>query len=166
MRKVAAFVVATGFDTPHYAMSATTTCCRIGMLLIVTTDANMPRHRPPICSAIRHAREAAGLTQSQVVTALTGLPGYNVTQSHVSKWELDREPELDVIRALETALGLPLGSLLRSAGYVEDLPLTAESAIATDERLTGPFRRLTLDIYRSAIQRSAEARLAAKPEDR
>lgn len=85
---------------------------------------------PPICAAIRAARETAGLTQRELAERLTE------SQEQVSNWELRREPRLSTVARLEEAIdsGRRRGWLLRQAGYVEDAS-TLEEMIDSDPRL-------------------------------
>lgn len=103
-----------------------------------TGSVDMARH---ICEAIKNAREVAGLTQRRLAEML------NVTQPTVHAWEVDREPSLDQIAAIEAALELRRGQLLRDAGYVDgDDPPSPEQVIRSDETLTPEDRRALLDV--------------------
>lgn len=54
-----------------------------------------------------------------------------VDQSRISKWERGiGHPSLDQIRAIEDALGVRRGSVLRLAGYVEDEGSTLDTITA------------------------------------
>jgi transcriptional regulator with XRE-family HTH domain len=85
---------------------------------------------PPICIALRTARETAGLTQESLATLV------GVSQKRLSNWETAREPKLDMIANLERAIDgdRRRGWLLRLAGYVEDAA-TLEEMIDSDPRL-------------------------------
>ncbi|HEY6396890.1 MAG TPA: sigma-70 family RNA polymerase sigma factor [Solirubrobacteraceae bacterium] len=77
--------------------------------------------------------------------------------------ELERgmhEPSLRVLRAVASALGLPLGPMLASAGLLEESDEggreggvgDTEAAIARDPALTEPQRMALLSVYRSFMQ--------------
>lgn len=72
--------------------------------------------KPAICRAISDAIDQAGITEQELADRL------RVRQSSVWKWRTKREPRLDRIVAIEDALGLGRGELLRRAGYVKDRP--------------------------------------------
>lgn len=103
---------------------------------------------PPMCRAIREAREAAGWTIKRLSDEL----GVEINQVS-GRWEKDREPSLPNIRRIEDALGLRRGYLLRSAGYVEDIT-TTEDAIANDQRLTPMQRDLVMGALVSMLART------------
>lgn len=76
--------------------------------------------------------------------------------------ELERgmhEPSLRVLRSIASALGLPLGPMLASAGLLEESDEgereagvgDTEAAIARDPALTGPQRMALLSVYRSFV---------------
>lgn len=100
---------------------------------------------PPICAAIRAGRETAGLTQDEVAQRVEGL-----TQKRMSTFENGREPQLDMIAALEEAIdpGRRRGWLLRAAGYVEDAT-TLERMIDSDPRLDARDRDTLKTLLRS-----------------
>lgn len=110
---------------------------------------------PPMCCAIREAREMVGWTQ----TRLADMLGVQLNQIS-GRWELGREPALDECRRIEEVLGLPKGYLLRAAGYVEDA-VTTEDAIANDPRLTPEYRDAVLAALGSMIK-SASANPRAR----
>lgn len=97
--------------------------------------------RPPICAAIKQAREDAELTQEDVAARL------RVTQSMVGRWEKGSEPMLDVIARLEAIFGLRKGDLLRAAGYVAD-SMSVVQAVEFST-LDPKSRRVLLATYRS-----------------
>ncbi len=68
----------------------------------------------PVCAAIRRAREAAGLTQSDLAIRV------GVRQAHVSRWEHGVRPTLERLAEIERALQIRRGDLLRAAGFVDD----------------------------------------------
>ncbi|GIU87462.1 MAG: hypothetical protein KatS3mg009_1977 [Acidimicrobiia bacterium] len=71
----------------------------------------------------------------------------HVSRSMIHRWTTTREPALDMLVAIERALGLPKGDLLRGAGYVSDL-VTVRQAVAADPKLDGPARRKLMAVYR------------------
>ena len=83
----------------------------------------------------------------------------HVSNAYLS--ELERgmhEPSLRVLRAIASALGTPLGSMLANAGVLEygeddrpaDLRQT-EAAILGDPELSEPQRTALLSVYRSFV---------------
>lgn len=85
----------------------------------------------------------------------------NVSNAYLS--ELERglhEPSLSVLRAIASALDIPLGSLLARAGILGDSPegdrgmvvTDTEAAIVHDPALSEPQRMALLSIYRSFMQ--------------
>jgi transcriptional regulator with XRE-family HTH domain len=84
----------------------------------------------------------------------------NVSNAYLS--ELERglhEPSLRVLRAIASALGTPLGSMLASAGVLgdreDDHPSgvrETEAAILRDAELSEPQRTALLSVYRSFVQ--------------
>lgn len=108
---------------------------------------------PAVCVALRHAREEAELTQE-------GLAGrLHLAQSTIQKWEGGREPRLDRIATLETAMGYRRGHLLRLAGYVEEAS-TAREALLADPSLTPNHRETMVASYDVSVQLSSKARSA------
>lgn len=103
---------------------------------------------PPICRAIREAREAAGLTGYALAKKLDVEPG-----QLTSRWEASREPSLTDIGRIEEALDLPRGYLLRAAGYVDEV-ISPEEAIANDKRLTPMKRDLVMGALMSMLART------------
>jgi transcriptional regulator with XRE-family HTH domain len=83
----------------------------------------------------------------------------NVSNAYLS--ELERglhEPSLRVLRAIASALGTPLGSMLASAGVLgdgeDDRPAglrDTEVAILRDPALSEPQRTALLSVYRSFV---------------
>ncbi|HEY6396449.1 MAG TPA: hypothetical protein VIX82_03240, partial [Solirubrobacteraceae bacterium] len=69
-------------------------------------------------------------------------------------------PSLRVLRAVASALGLPLGPMLATAGLLEESNEgereagvgETEAAIARDPALTEPQRMALLSVYRSFMQ--------------
>jgi transcriptional regulator with XRE-family HTH domain len=85
----------------------------------------------------------------------------NVSNAYLS--ELERglhEPSLRVLRAIASALGTPLGSMLASAGILEDSEdgdpqgdlRGTEAAILRDPELSEPQRTALLSVYRSFVR--------------
>lgn len=87
----------------------------------------------------------------------------NVSNAYLS--ELERglhEPSLRVLRAIASALGMPLASTLASAGVLGDAEderpaglRETESAILRDPDLSEPQRTALLSVYRSFVQTSS-----------
>jgi transcriptional regulator with XRE-family HTH domain len=87
----------------------------------------------------------------------------NVSNAYLSQLERGlHEPSLTVLRAIASALGVPLGSLLGQAGLLgrgetetepgPGVPET-ETAILRDPELTEPQRTALLSVYRSFVPR-------------
>ena len=82
-----------------------------------------------------------------------------VSNAYLSQLERGlHEPSLGVLRAIASALGVPLGSLLTRAGVLErdegggDPPvLDTEAAILRDPDLSEPQRTALLSVYRSFV---------------
>lgn len=91
--------------------------------------------------------EDASLTQAEVADRM------GTKQQYVHRYTSSQEPKLDTVAALEDALDLGRGDLLRAAGYVED-PQTLPEAIERDMRLHPRERRMLAELYRSALSRS------------
>jgi transcriptional regulator with XRE-family HTH domain len=87
----------------------------------------------------------------------------NVSNAYLS--ELERglhEPSLRVLRAIASALGMPLASTLASAGVLGDAEderpaglRETEAAILRDPDLSEPQRTALLSVYRSFVQTSS-----------
>ena len=83
----------------------------------------------------------------------------NVSNAYLSQLERGlHEPSLTVLRAIASALGVPLGSLLDRAGLLERGDAEAEpamrvteAAILRDPELTEPQRIALLSVYRSFV---------------
>jgi len=107
-------------------------------------------HSNPIGEAIRAAYRGR-LTQTELAKRL------GVAQNTISRWSTgDASPSFDDLAALERACNLPLGWVLRSAGYVTETK-TAADAIAADANIDAPRRELLLATYRAAVSQSAKA---------
>jgi transcriptional regulator with XRE-family HTH domain len=84
-----------------------------------------------------------------------------VSNAYLSQLERGlHEPSLSVLKAIASALGLPLAALLASAGVldvaddVDERPLPeTEAAILRDPRLSEPQRVALLSVYRSFVPR-------------
>src|SRR5215211_3210258 len=82
-----------------------------------------------------------------------------VSNAYLSQLERGlHEPSLGVLRAIASALGVPLGSLLTRAGVLERVegdgdPLVrdTEAAILRDPDLSEPQRTALLSVYRSFV---------------
>src|SRR3954465_5833785 len=82
-----------------------------------------------------------------------------VSNAYLSQLERGlHEPSLSVLRAIASALGVPLGSLLTRAGVLEgDAPdggsemRAHEGAILRDPDLSEPQRTALLSVYRSFV---------------
>jgi transcriptional regulator with XRE-family HTH domain len=82
-----------------------------------------------------------------------------VSNAYLSQLERGlHEPSLGVLRAIASALGVPLGSLLSQAGVLErsegggDPPVRdTEAAILRDPDLSEPQRTALLSVYRSFV---------------
>lgn len=98
-------------------------------------------------SALIRARQAAGLTQSQLGAAVS------IPQSTLSVWERgDAEPSPEVVFELERALGVKAGSLSRLLGFAPvnvQLASSVEAAILADPKLDPYQRKLLIQIYES-----------------
>jgi transcriptional regulator with XRE-family HTH domain len=83
----------------------------------------------------------------------------NVSNAYLSQLERGlHEPSLTVLRAITSALGISLGSLLDRAGLLEPRDTKAEptvreteAAILQDRELTEPQRVALLSVYRSFV---------------
>jgi transcriptional regulator with XRE-family HTH domain len=82
-----------------------------------------------------------------------------VSNAYLSQLERGlHEPSLSVLRSIASALGVPLGSLLTSAGVLEvdesesgPPPRETEAAIRRDPELSEPQRTALLSVYRSFL---------------
>jgi transcriptional regulator with XRE-family HTH domain len=105
--------------------------------------------------ALLRARRVAAAMSLRELAART-----NVSNAYLS--ELERglhEPSLRVLRAIASALGTPLGSILASAGVLGDEQpdeqqsgvIDTELAILQDPQLSEPQRVALLSVYRSFV---------------
>jgi transcriptional regulator with XRE-family HTH domain len=101
---------------------------------------------------LRAQRTAADLSLREL-SELT-----KVSNAYLSQLERGlHEPSLSVLRAIASALGVPLGSLLVRAGVLaqgDEPPLRGtEAAILGDPELSEPQRIALLSVYRSFVPR-------------
>jgi transcriptional regulator with XRE-family HTH domain len=80
----------------------------------------------------------------------------SVSNAYLSQLERGlHEPSLSVLRAIASALGVPLEALLAQAGLLEgdaEQPLRdTEAAIVSDPELSEPQRTALLHVYRSFV---------------
>jgi transcriptional regulator with XRE-family HTH domain len=104
---------------------------------------------------LRAQRTAADLTLRQLSERT------KVSNAYLSQLERGlHEPSLSVLRAITTALGVPLASVLASAGVLEpgepdddEAPRRreTEAAILRDPELSEPQRTALLSVYRSFV---------------
>jgi transcriptional regulator with XRE-family HTH domain len=97
--------------------------------------------RPRICRAIRAQLDESDLSMQDLADRL------RVSKSMVQRWTTTREPALEMIVAIEDALDLVRGELLRDAGYVSDL-VSVRRAVLDDPKLDDRARRTLLALYR------------------
>lgn len=86
----------------------------------------MTAHHAPMMlgAAIREVR--GNLTQDELAAKL------NTDQGTVSRWENGKlRPDLNDIKAIEDAVGVPHGTVLRRAGYIAEV-VTVEDALEAD----------------------------------
>lgn len=117
------------------------------------SDASPQTPLEALGAILRLQRVSAELSLREL-SALT-----NVSNAYLS--ELERglhEPSLRVLRAIASALGTPLGSMLASAGVLEDREADrpadrreTEAAILRDPELSEPQRMALLSVYRSFV---------------
>lgn len=92
--------------------------------------ASMADQSDQLAIALRQTYEDAKVSQAAIATAL------GVEQPTVSKWAKGQNrPPLEALGVVERLAGVPLGTILRRAGYVEDM-VDVRSAIAADRTLT------------------------------
>ena len=99
---------------------------------------------------LRAQRTAADLSLREL-SELT-----KVSNAYLSQLERGlHEPSLSVLRAIASALGVPLGSLLTRAGFLaqgdEPSLRETEAAILGDPELSEPQRIALLSVYRSFV---------------
>lgn len=100
-------------------------------------------------AALVRARQAVGLTQSQL-SAAAGVP-----QSSLSVWERgEAEPSPETVFALEGALAVDDGALSRLLGFApvgKELAVSTEAAIWVDPRFDKHQRKLLLQIVQAMV---------------
>jgi transcriptional regulator with XRE-family HTH domain len=115
---------------------------------VAVPDEPWKAHLEALGSLLRAQRLAADLTLRQLADRT------NVSNAYLSQLERGlHEPSLGVLRAITSALGVPLGTLLTRAGVLEsgDDARTTEAAILADPELTEPQRFALLSVYRSFV---------------
>lgn len=108
-----------------------------------------------LSTAMRATYQAAGVSQVDIADAL------GTDQPTVSRWARGaRRPPLDALPVIEQLCRVPKGTILRRAGYVEDVDdLDVRAAIMADPRLPDIAKQMLADAYDSAVKRSvADAR--------
>jgi transcriptional regulator with XRE-family HTH domain len=119
------------------------------------TDASPETQLAALGALLRAQRVSAELSLRELANRT------NVSNAYLS--ELERglhEPSLRVLRAIASALGTPLGSMLASAGVLGDREDDhhpsgvgeTEAAILRDAELSEPQRTALLSVYRSFVQ--------------
>ena len=106
-----------------------------------------------LSTAMRATYQEAGVSQTDIADAL------NTDQPTVSRWARGmRRPPLDALPVIERLCGVPLGTILRRAGYVEyPAELDTEQAIRSDPRLGDESRTTLLHLYAVLTHRDASA---------
>jgi transcriptional regulator with XRE-family HTH domain len=122
---------------------------------VAVTDDPWRAHLEALGSLLRAQRLAADLSLRQLADRT------NVSNAYLSQLERGlHEPSLGVLRAIASALGVPLPTLLARAGVLEpgegsredpQSPRTTEAAILADPDLTEPQRVALLSVYRSFV---------------
>ncbi len=103
-----------------------------------------------LSEAFRQTYEAARVSQLDIAAAL------GVDQPTVSKWARGmRRPPLDALPVTEGLCGVRRGTILRRAGYVEDVGGGVREAVLADPDLSEDDRRTLLGFYDFALSRSA-----------
>lgn len=99
-----------------------------------------------IGTALRAARKARGVTQTQLAAAI------GIDQARPSEWERGKSiPSIAQVAAAERALGLARGGLFVAAGLV-DVGAGVEGAILADEHLPEADREVLLRFYQGATR--------------
>jgi len=92
-----------------------------------------------LSEAFRQTYEAAGVSQLDIAAEL------DVDQPTVSKWARGmRRPPLDALPVTERLAGVPKGTILRRAGYVDEVDNTVEAAIHADPGLDPDDKNILL----------------------
>ena len=108
-----------------------------------------PAYRP-LGEAIASVMDAAKITTVALAERLRER-NYKVDQSRVSKWRNghERPSNLDTYPTIEDICGVPKGTILRRAGYVEDRYDVVTAILAAPE-LTEGARRIVISVYDSS----------------
>lgn len=104
---------------------------------------------PPICDAVRRLYEASGLTQAGFAARL------GTSQQAVQRWCTSQEPKLDDLAHIERSFDLPLGTLLRDAGYVAEV-VTVQEAIRAAAGVSLEAKELLIATYEAALRQGIE----------
>lgn len=101
----------------------------------------------PVLSLAEAIRAAySGRARQEDIAAAAG-----VDQASISRYVRGKSvPNIDVLRAIETASGRPAGWIAVQAGYVAE-PVTVPDAIAMDPALTDELRASLLAGYWAAV---------------
>jgi transcriptional regulator with XRE-family HTH domain len=95
-----------------------------------------------LSAALRETVERARLSQVDIAERL------GVDQPTVSRWVRGmRRPPLDVLGVVEAMAGVPLGTVLRRAGYVDGNGLDVVAAVEADPVLTESAKRAVIAVY-------------------
>ena len=104
-----------------------------------------------LSAALRATYQEAGVSQVDIAEAL------NTDQPTVSRWARGmRRPPLDALPTVERLCGVPVGTILRRAGYVEDIELDTVQAIRSDPRLDDQGRTTLEHLYLVLISPAAQ----------
>ena len=99
-----------------------------------------------IGKAIKRAITAHGWTAKELAE------NSDLSTSTITRWINGKSsPETASLIAVEQALGLTPGELLRIGGYLPECPQTTRDAIATDPNLTEVGRRAVLATYDALV---------------
>lgn len=110
-----------------------------------------------LASALRSATDAAGVTQEQVASEL------GVHQTTVSKWLVGKTwPPFDALPVIDALCRQPVGTVLRLAGYVEEVDVAG--AIQADPRLNPNGRKVVLAFYEFEVSRNRSASDDTNPD--
>lgn len=100
----------------------------------------------PLGEAIREVR--GSMTQDELARAV------NTDQGTISKWESGRIwPDFDDLPRIEKAVGVPLGTILRRAGYVAEIK-TLDDWLEADSSLA----RADVDIIKATLAAARKRR--------
>lgn len=129
--------------------------CVVAREDVVVSDASPKTVLEVLGGLLRGQRLAAELSLRELAART------NISNAYLS--ELERglhEPSLRVLRAIASALDIPLGPMLANAGVLDDSEETdrpaglgvTEAAILRDPALSEPQRVALLSVYRSFVQ--------------